>query len=435
MGVISHPFLENVPPLEVLYDPRYSSTDESPGVIRIAKKVRLTELRAMDGILNLDKIKLESKSDNTEEYKITYVNDSNDTIEERANTLTVSKYQGYYTPEKGEEGLYEIWTVNDKVLIKLDPIAEKSIKSAACFEDPEQAFGIGYVEPMLQAEEEYNFKLNSANQSINQSLNRSWFWDPNSGIDPRALSRASAPGAIIPVTNGIDQARNGLEEIEYRPIPGEYFANQNEIKRDMQSLSFTVDTSAGNSSQGFTNTATGVRARMFESNIMYADTLKHIEEMLNKLAYNIIDKLAENATDDIIIGRLGKGRFKWAKPAVFEDSPLRYAINVEVGSSSFDSVENRREEALSLWTIAKDAKESGVNVDLDKVLEDVMLTYEKKDISEYIKKDMNDLLALLGSDQQGVSATSGQEREIIENKSPSLDNPEDLTRAVAGGKI
>lgn len=441
MGLKMHPYIENVSFSELFYDPRYHNVEESPGVIRTVERVRLGELKQIDGLINLDKIKNvggSSNQDKREIYSLMLEDEAGNTYEQQSGNLVLDKFQGYFKPEDEEEGLYEIWTINDSIVVKFDPIPEISVKGAACFEDPEQALGIGYIEPMLDAQNEYNFKLNSVNQSINQALNRSWFWDPNSGIDPRALSKASAPGAIIPVTNGMQAAQTGLQEILYRPIPGEYFANQNEIRRDMQSLSFTVDTTAPSSQQGFTNTATAVRARFFESNVMYADTLKHLEELLTKLAYDLLDKIAENASDDIIIGRLGKGRFKWAKPAIFDDAPLRYAINVEVGSSSFDSVENRREEALAMWTLAKDAAASGTNVDLEKVFEEVLHTFEKRDVKGYVKKDMNDLLALLGGgmqEQGQPSPTTKQEAEIIQTAKPGLDNPEELTKSVAGGNV
>lgn len=463
MGTKMHPYIENVSFSELLYDPRYHNVEESPAVIRTVERVRLEELKQIKGLINLDKIKNKGtgygEDQKREIYSIMLEDDSGQSYSKETGNLVLNKFQGYFCPAEAkkeyneddsykeseekdekdelEEGLYEIWTVNDCIVVKMDPIPEISVKGAACFEDPEQALAIGYIEPMLALQDEYNFKNNSVNDSVNQALNRSWLWDPNSGIDPKMLTRASAPGAVIPVTNGMAAAQAGLQEITYRPIPGEYFANQNETKRDMQSLSFTIDTSAPSSRQGFTNTATAVRARFFESNIMYADTLKHLEELLVKLAYDLLDKIAEHATEDIIIGRLGKGRFKWAKPAIFDDAPLRYAINVEVGSSSFDSVENRREEGMAFWTVAKDAKQSGLNVDLEKTFEDVVTTFEKKNPKEYIKRDMQDILGLLGGQmpEAQTSPTTGQEAAIINPQKPSLKNPEELTKSIAGGSL
>jgi hypothetical protein len=36
------------------------------------------------------------------------------------------------------------------------------------------------VEPILSLQEEQNFKKNSASEYVNNALNRSWIWSPNS---------------------------------------------------------------------------------------------------------------------------------------------------------------------------------------------------------------------------------------------------------------
>ena len=430
---------------EMYLDPKYIQTSESPAVIRSHENVRLSELYLQkDELMNLDKIRANNPEPNQAKQAIYSIFTTNSYGQEDwvpVKNLTVDKYEGYFNPtpeDKSNECLYEIWTVNDAVVIKMKEIARIGIHSAGCFEDVEQHFSIGYIEPILGLEREYNFKKNSSIEFINQSLNRSWFWDPNSGINPKSLSEMG-PGSVIPVQKGMAQAQAGLQEVAYRELPSSYFASTNEDRRDMQTVSFTVDTAATSSQQGFTNTATAVRARFFESNTVYGDTLRHFEEFLVRLAYDVVDSVAENAQNDIIIQKIGEKDFKWAKKEIFEDAPLRYNIRVEVGSSSFDSVENRREEALAFLEVAKQMQEAGMEIDFTKVFGEIAQSFEKKHPDTYVKKDLSGIMELLAGGQseqpEQLGPTSQQETETILTGEPGLNNPAELTQEVVQGNL
>lgn len=427
----------------VLLDPRYIDTADSPGVILqddCQSKYELLNLD--DDLFNIDKIKeargTEVRDTKQQLFKIKISNVTGDT-EKEVTMLKVDKYFGYFneTGKSDDECLYEIWVLNDCIVIKLKKIARIPVHSAGCFEDVEQHYSVGYLEPIIGLQREYNYKINSQIEYVNQSMNRSWIWDPKSGVDPKQLANLG-PGSVIIATNGVDQAQTGLQQLQYPSLPSEYFAGQNEIRRDMQAVSFTVDTTAPTTQQGFTNTATAVRARFFESNVMYADTLKHYEEFLVKIAYDMIDSIAENADDDVIIGRIGKDRFKLAKKMIFDDGPLRYMIRAEVGASSFDSIDDRREEALALWTVLKEAKDSGTNIDLGKGVKEVLSTFEGRTPDDFIEHDFDSLAEqLLQKQQQGGGQITNAEAEQIQGstQAPSLQNPAELTNAVVQGDL
>ena len=101
------------------------------------------------------------------------------------------------------EKLYRITVVNRCVVICAEEIPQKSVELIRCFEDTETNLSRGVVEPMMGLQRELNFKKNSASEFINASLNRQWFWNPNSGVNPRDM--VSKPGGIIPTskTKGI----------------------------------------------------------------------------------------------------------------------------------------------------------------------------------------------------------------------------------------
>lgn len=419
---------------EMYLDPRYLQTADSPAVIRSHENVRLAELHQTEGLINLDKIKcLNSETANTykqEMYSIRIQTNIGEDTKQFKN-LVVDKYQGYFRKDENDpssECLYEFWVVNNLVLVKMEEIPRITIHSASCFEDVEQHYSVGYVEPMLGLEREYNFKMNSAIEYINQQLNRSWYWDPNSGVNPKSLA-SLGPGSVIIAQKGMEAAQNGVRELQYNQIPQAYFANNNEVRRDIQTVTHTVDTTAPSQAQGFTNTATAVRARFFESNTVYADTLKHLEEFWVEIAYDIADSIAENAKSDVIIKNLGKNKFKWAKPEIFDDAPIRYAIDIEVGSSSFDSVEGRREESLAQWTLAKDAAAAGIQVDLEKVYKNILETFDNKNPEEFITRDFAAVA------ETAARQLTGAETEQIAPDPTGLENVEQMTSDVVQGNL
>ncbi|MCB1713404.1 MAG: hypothetical protein KDH96_13335, partial [Candidatus Riesia sp.] len=178
-----YPMLNDISWRDIWLDPRFHQTADSPAVIRTRKNVRLSELYSFDDLINLDEIKdMRSNDVNTysQDQRVLSVfsenTDENIEMNKQTSAFTVDMFYGYFS-ESGEvkdEKIYEIWTVNGNVCIKLKEIPKIPINSVTCFEDPEQHYGIGYVEPILGLQREYNFKMNSSIQYINTNLNHSW---------------------------------------------------------------------------------------------------------------------------------------------------------------------------------------------------------------------------------------------------------------------
>jgi hypothetical protein len=166
--------------------------------------------------------------------------------------------------------------------------------------------------------------------------------------------------------------------------------------------------------------------KFFESSSVYADTLRRVEELLVRIAYNILDCVSLNAKNDVIVKHLNNGNYKWANPEIFKDSPLRYAIQVEVGSSSFDSIENRREDALAKIAVLERAVAAGVEVDLTEGFKDILGTFEGVDPNKYIKKNV---------DMAGVVGAKTNLNEALPGNTNPLADIEQLVGQVAEGNI
>jgi hypothetical protein len=66
----------------------------------------------------------------------------------------------------------------------------------------------------------------------------------------------SKPNNIIATNKTVEQAMSNLMELPHREIPSSYFQEENDLERQIQSMTFTVDTSNQKSQQALTNTAT-----------------------------------------------------------------------------------------------------------------------------------------------------------------------------------
>ena len=445
-----YPMIDCVSFQELAIDPRYHQVADGYAVVRTHEKVSLPELYAQqthdNDLMNLDKIQIGDNQKNWEREQIysLMIPNLSEPIEVAANELTIDKFKGYYSPTGKPEDveLYEIWTVNSALLIKMNPIERIGLRSASCFEDTEQHFGIGYVEPILGLQDQYNFKLNSAIEYINRSLNRTYLWSEDSGIDPRTLIEANAPNAIIRTTADGPTAMANFVELPMKPLDSAYFAQQGELRSDMQTVSFTIDATGGGGAGGGTDSATATRAQFFDSNTVYADTLRHFEELVADLMYDVIDNLYDNLDDDKIIAALGLEDMLKIDRRVFEDAISRYNIRCEVGSSSFDSIENRREDVLAKLTVAERAAANGVEMDMQSLFTDLYGTFEEQDPEKYFKGKAVDPVKLLsGPLEPGFADMTpqpqqdlGSMQKLLEPNS-SLNNVTELSKEVVQGNI
>jgi len=228
-----------------------------------------------------------------------------------------------------------------------------------------------------------NFKKNSASEYINQSLNRSWIYSANSGINPADIN--SRPNGLMATTKDAQTAAANLVEIPHRPLPSEYFGEQNDIERQIQAQTFTVDTTANKSNQALTNTATGARIKFFESNVVIDELRKHLEEGMERISYKLLEETFENMEDNIVIKKLDDSGFWEINKELLRDAFTRYSIKVEVNSSSFDDIESRQEASIGFFNMLLQGAQAGVPVDLTAAMKDIIVDFEKKDPNKFIK--------------------------------------------------
>lgn len=436
-----HPVIEIVDWADLFYDPRYISSSERPAWVRIKNKVRLGDiLRYKDRYINLDKLEaMTTLSDfyknNTEGFRekiaaITGIAAVQTVSLIDKNALCVKIYQGYFshTGQARDERLYKIVTVNDVLCIQIKEITHVTIEEVKCFPNTKDGNAVGFIEPILGLQEEFNFKKNAGNEYINKSLQRQRVWSENSGIDPSTLN-----DPIIPTTADGQTAIQNIPEIPMQQLGSDFFADNNDFERQIQSATHTIDTSNPRSQNALTDTATGAKIKFYESNKVLDAVRRRFERALSRLAYKLLQCSFDNMSENIVFKKMGSEGYWYMNREVLRDALNKYQIKVEANSSSFTDIEDRRDEALAWFGILERIDNKLVNsgspqrVNFIEAAEDVASTFEKKDINKFMTTvTMPTLMPGMGAPQGAAPKGS------LNPPAPMQTGAEEITNQVVG---
>lgn len=385
------PSIEVLPFTNVFFDPNYPTLEEMPAFLVKIDGVRLSALEKNKEYFNLDILKAlpstEQYQKNPESSRMEIESLAGITGGTNASgiddkSLTVVKYWGYYG-EKDE--LMELTVAGDLILIGKKVIPAMPIEEISAFDDTETYLSTGPIEPIISLVEETNWKKNAAASNINQALVKKWFYNPACGIDPRDLQTGGMrQGGLIPTGASMDAVDANLREVPYRDINPSYFQEQNNFERDIQNGSYTVDTSQQPGQQALTNTATGAKIKFFESNSVIGMVRDNFEEGLRSLCYKLLMLAFQNMKGNVIIKKSGDKGFWEVNANAFRNALQNFDIQIEIDSSSLEGPENRRNEAIARWNIAKDAKLNGVPVNMEETFRDVLGSMEGVNPDKYL---------------------------------------------------
>ena len=430
--IAQYPMIKPVSWTNVYVDPRYNSLHEMPAIVEIEEGIRLSELKRKEKsgeYFNISKVKdlvnginpFNDDEDNDREslFAQAGVTNENKKPAPDKNSINLKVYYGYFQEdEEGDEKLYKITSVDDKVIIGYQEINSYPFVDFHAFLDPEVFYSKGFAQRLIGLQRDANFKMNSASEMINMGMNHMFFWSPMSTVNPRDL--VSRPGGII-AAKDTRMAMEQVQEVPFKEVPSDYFQDKNDKERDFQVLSHTVDVTNQRNAQSLTNTATGARISLFESNAVMDRIRRRFEKSLERLGYKFLETAFENIEDNMIIKKQGDEGFWGINKEAFRDALNRYDIKVEANSSSFDDVEGRREEAIGLFNTALQAVGAGVPIDLQSMFIKVLDTFEIKDPENFMQA---------GGEMAGPMGAGGQ----LPAPEPEADTAEEQTQAIVGGQ-
>lgn len=382
---------------DMYFDPRYTRLEDMPAIIELKKNIRLSYFSQSPDkskYMNLDKIvELASASWNSDFYKQKLASLLGIDYDERKiikpSTLEIKCFYGYFDLKDNDdmsgERMYEVWTINDTVVVYCREISYLPFEDFRVFEDTEQYCPTGFIEPSLWLQDEMNFKKNKASEYINKALNRNWIRSPNSGIDPRKLATMKQWEVIITNKSAEDAMKN-LFEVPHRQLPSDYFQEQNDIDRQIQTASFTIDTTAPKSNQSLTNTATGIKVQDRDTSFVIDEVRWHFEDFVARISYKFLLADYENMDQNIRVKKVGEDGFREINKEAIKDAVERYEIKIEAWSSSYDSIESRRSDAIAVWNIWMQAMQAWLPVNLKEQYERIMNTFEWIDTSKLFEE-------------------------------------------------
>lgn len=403
------PTIDNISWTEMYYDPRYKKLKDMPWYVRFRDWVRFQDLFFLKNekwepaYFNLDKLQevtnLNYEDSDTYKNQIYWITGVSDIKADKwidKNNLSVYEFEGKLslTWDPKDEKLYKATIVNYCLLIWLEEITQYSIVDIKAHEDVELFFSTWFVAPILGLQDEINFQKNAYATSISKQLNRSWYWSPDSWVDPSQLIW-DKPWNIIVCADWVENAERNLKEIQSVPLPSQYFANMNDYNRDINNLTHTTDVSWQSWQTSQINTATGARIAFFESNSVIWEVRKNFERWAKELAYKLLQWTVDNIEENIVIKKIDETWFLEINKEALKDAINRYEIRIEAWSSSFDESEDRRNEAIAVKNIIIEAINAWANIDANKWFKQILRTFEWVNVDELFMEEEDDIMSLL----------------------------------------
>lgn len=359
---------------DFLVDPREEGVDDGVGVIHKRDNVHFQELllnKEALGYFNLDIIELmlnsidaKNREESEQESKFSSrgVSYSSGKIDETR--LNIKEYWGRFslTGEIEDEREYVITTVNNSIVIRIEENKRGSrpFVVARDMPVPNEFYGIGQTEALESLQVELNWLRGQRMDNANLVNNAMWLVDNDSGVDPSQL--CSKPGNIIFKNPGTT-----VQALQVGDIKSSSYKEEDQINRDFQTVSGTMDTTDRGGSKGFTNTATGQRIRNEESSARFQYKIENLEEAIQQIGKKMLILAAENADQNVLIRKLnesGEFSFEEISSEVFAQVANGIIVKVETGSTSADTSFDRRNDAIAMWNLSLQGYQAGVPVDL-----------------------------------------------------------------------
>ena len=119
-----------------------------------------------------------------------------------------------------------------------------------------------------------------------------------------------------------------------------------------------------------------MKLKAHENNGVIEMVRDNYEKSLVMLAYKFLTSTYDNLDDNAVIQNSEDGSFREINKEAMRDATRRYDISIEVGSTSFDSMEEKRNNVLAQSNISLQYAEAGVPVNLEAQYKRIMATFE-----------------------------------------------------------
>ena len=172
-------------------------------------------------------------------------------------------------------------------------------------------------------------------------------------------------------------------------------------------------------------TATGVKQKATENNIVVNQVLKQFEEMASEIFRRLIDISYESMGKNVIFKALDTDEFVEIHKESLRDARKRYDMRVEAGSSSMMTMEDRLDQENAIMQNMIALKQAGEQVNLRKPMENMLANMERKDIEAYFTPEQPPAPPEGAAPAPGAVEPPVEEAEGSEFAPPGVDIDQD----------
>ena len=272
-------------------------------------------------------------------------------------------------------------TASDAVLLRAErnPFAhgEKPFVRILDHMVPHEFWGIGELEPLEGIQDTMNALWNTRIDNVKLVLNKMFAVSVDYLMDMKDLQ--VRPGGVIRLREGVPVAQ-AFESIDLGEVTGSSYQEAAEVERMSEKVSGVSAYQMGTDSPALNRTATGVALISEQGNTRFAHKVR-VSELtgLRRLAKHFGTILQQYMPAQMVVRLLGPGgQYLWQTvDAQSIEGAFDYSIEAESASQT-ESI--RMEQTLSLFQMLSAMPQ----VNIYKLIEDVLQTFGRKDIQNYL---------------------------------------------------
>jgi hypothetical protein len=431
--MFEHPTADLVSIFDVKIDPRVENFQQGVGVIQWINSLRYSDLKEMKEVFDLSDIATldpeqltddgfaSAEQENQEQEE--GINDLAQVVD--SNKITICEYWGLFSKsgKAEDEREYKITcVVVDRQPSYVIGLEENNLGFRPFVKVDNRVvrgefYSISETEPLESLQIEYN-NLRNARVDFNNAINYpEWIYNTNANINPANL--VHRPNNLIPVDLPLSSdIRNVLRPVDKPQPPVSGINEEVQMNKDFQTISQTIDHTDRGGSQGFTNTATGVKSRDVQIGRQEATIASHLEESIAEVGHmwlalaeafseDEFDILRERTEDDVVEGSPSlleaPKKFTTISRDVLEQAVKRFEVEVEAGSTTLGTQLGKAEDAVNIANTAAQFSALGVPIKLDKIFKDILRdSFQKANPEEFISEQQAALPGQVPGAPQGA---------------------------------
>lgn len=385
-------------PFCIYYDPRYINSFDIPYIIEINKDQNYSSLSTTyPQLAEIGNVPVWS-NEMLDKYDEVRQSHGLSIMDERqrsylwknfkTSSLEVKEYYGLYLLEgEKKEKMYKIATMNDTILLDMEEINMIPYKNFDIDYNAELNLPTSFLRDILYLQKANNWSLKKIMQETEQKIfNKKIISEDVSDTINNTHALHPDTQEHIFVKGDAQTAKNGMVVYDDKPGQTDLYNASNLISRSIESLGLVMDLNRDRDTSWLESTLWAAKLKNQQNaNVinMYRD---QFEEAVREIWVLVLDVAWDLETNTFFTKNNEKDKYFYSNNELFKEAVQKYHISVEANTMSADNKEERLQSAISLLDMAERFMKLWVQIDIDKIAENVLQSMPNiKDAKKYIK--------------------------------------------------